>query len=148
MLKTLGWFKLAGNTSGEFTVIHSIFHAWDNWNKEKLKVWDKESHKLEEEALNILTDEQIDKIFELVSETIGDDLYDKLCAFEENNELLDESGLENEIIDFVLRDTSWACIEVLLNKDGFFTKSYRINKSGRWACSWDGIYPDGRFVIM
>ena len=53
MLKTLDWFKVAGDASDEFTVIHSIYHAWDNWNKEMLKVWHIESHKLEEEALKI-----------------------------------------------------------------------------------------------
>ena len=60
----------------------------------------------------------------------------------------DQSGIEDEILDFIKRDTAWACIELLLNEAGFFTRIYEINSAGRWACSWVGKYPKGNFIIM
>lgn len=147
-LTELQWFREVGTKSDRYTVVHLIFEAWDRWNEQMLEVWGKASHELEQYAMTILSNNQIDYIFELISKLIAADLYNELCNFEEKPNLEDESGLENEITDFIIRDTAWACIESLIDKKDFFTKVYEINKSGRWACSWDGKYPYGKFVVM
>ena len=74
-------------------------------------------------ALQKLSDEQIDFIFETVSLAIGNQVDEALCAFEdrigqETGE--DQSGIEDEILDFIKRDTAWACVELLMNEKGFF----------------------------
>lgn len=102
-------------------------------------------------ALKHFTDEQIDDIFEEISLAIGNEVYDALCELEdrigqETGE--DQSGIEDEILDFIKRDTAWACIELLLEEKGFFTRILEINRSGHWACSWVGKYPQGNFIIM
>ena len=53
-----------------------------------------------------------------------------------------------EILDFIKRDTAWACIERLLGEKGFFSRILEINQTGHWACSWVGKFPKGNFIIM
>ena len=60
----------------------------------------------------------------------------------------DQSGIEEEILDFIKRDTAWACIERLLGEKGFFSRILEINQTGHWACSWVGKFPKGNFIIM
>ena len=98
-----------------------------------------------------LSDEQINAVFETVSLAIGNEVYDAICNMEERigeESGEDQSGIEEEILDFIKRDTAWACIERLLGERGFFTQVYQLNRSGRWACSWIGKYPAGNFIIM
>ena len=94
---------------------------------------------------------QIDAIFEAVSLAIGNEVYEALCDLEdkigqETGE--DQSGIEEEILDFIKRDTAWACIERLLGEKGFFSRILEINQTGHWACSWVGKFPKGNFIIL
>ena len=60
----------------------------------------------------------------------------------------EESGLENEMLDMVKHDVSWACIERILNMQGFFSALLEIYKDGYFPCAWIGVYPDGQAVVL
>ena len=150
-IKNIEWFKHTGNPSEKFWVVDTIWEACDTHGRQTQEVWGLNSETIERKALKKLSDQQIDQIFEKVSITIGNQVYDALCDMEnrigeETGE--DQSGIEDEILDFIKRDTAWACIEKLLNENGFFNRIYEINRSGRWACSWVGKFPQGNFIIM
>lgn len=65
-----------------------------------------------------------------------------------HNHLENEVGLENEMMDMVKRDLSWACIERALNIQGFFTTLLNVYKNGYFPCSWIGNYPKGQVVVL
>lgn len=150
-IKTIEWFKKAGEPSEKYWVVDTIWEACDTHGQQTQLVWGQNSEAIEKKALKKLTEQQIDFVFEQISLTIGNQLYDALCDMEdrigqETGE--DQSGIEDEILDFIKRDTAWACIEQILNEPGFFTQVLEINCSGHWACSWVGKYPLGNFIIM
>lgn len=150
-IKTIEWFKIAGEPSDKYWVIDTIWEACDTHGQQTQKVWGMNSEEIEKKALSKFTDQQIDNVFEQISLAIGNQVYDALCDLEnrigqETGE--DQSGIEDEILDFIKRDTAWACIESLLAQPGFFTRIYNINRSGHWACSWVGKYPQGNFIVM
>lgn len=78
-----------------------MFDAYDNWNIKMLNVWNKEISELEDKAVEILGDAEIDRIFEQVSMSISDMLYE-----------------------------DWSKV------------------IGYFPVSWDGEYPEGRFVVL
>lgn len=150
-LKTIHWFECVGEPSEIYWVVDTIWEACDTHGQQTQKVWGLNTEAIEKKALKHFTDEQIDDIFEEISLAIGNEVYDALCELEdrigqETGE--DQSGIEDEILDFIKRDTAWACIELLLEEKGFFTRILEINRSGHWACSWIGKYPQGNFIIM
>ncbi len=114
-------------------------------------MWGRNSAALEQKALKQIDEAQLNAVFEAVSLAIGNEVYEAVCDMEdrigaETGE--DQSGIEEEILDFIKRDTSWACVERLIGAPGFFTRVYDINRTGRWACSWVGKHPAGGFIIM
>lgn len=150
-LKTISWFEHVGEPSEKYWVVDTVWEACDTYGQQMLEVWGHNSEATEQKALQHFSDEQIDTVFESVSMAIGNELYDALCDMEdrigkETGE--DQSGIEDEILDFIKRDTAWAAIELLLGQKGFFHRIYDINRMGRWACSWVGKYPAGNFIIM
>lgn len=150
-IKGIKWFATAGQASEKFMVADTIYEACDTYGRQMCTVWGASSEKIEKEVLNFLSEAQVDAVFEAVSLAIGNEVYEGLCDFEdrlgaETGE--DQSGLEVEILDFIKRDTAWACVEMLSNREGFFTRVYEVNRTGRWACSWVGTFPEGNFIIM
>lgn len=150
-IKTISWFSKAGEASETYWVVDTIWEACDLHGSQMVEVWGKNSELIEQKALRRLTNEQIDYVFEAISLAIGNEVYDALCDLEdrigkETGE--DQSGIEEEILDFIKRDTAWACIERLIGDNGFFSRIYEINRDGHWACSWVGNYPQGNFIIM
>lgn len=95
-----------------------------------------------------LGDEQIDLIFATVSSEITDKIYENWDNFIAENHLGNEIGLENEMLDMVKRDASWACVERVLNIQGFFTTLPNIYSNGYFPCSWIGDYPNGQVVVL
>ncbi|MEG0795432.1 MAG: hypothetical protein RR397_02815 [Odoribacter sp.] len=150
-IKIIEWFKQVGEPSQKYWVVDTIWEACDTYGQQMIEVWGHNSQTIEQKALKKLNDQQIDAIFEAISLAIGNELYEALCDMEdrigeETGE--DQSGVEDEILDFIKRDTAWACIELLLNEQGFFTRVYDINREGHWACSWVDKFPAGNFIIM
>ena len=62
--------------------------------------------------------------------------------------LQQEAGLENEMLDMVKRDLAWAFTESQLGLDGFFGSVLKIYRNGYFPCSYDGEYPEGKFVVL
>lgn len=150
-IKKIDWFKQVGEPSDKYWVIDTIWEACDTYGRQMLEVWGPNSELTEQKALKKFSDQQVDAIFEAISLAIGNEVYDALCDLEDRLGQAtgeDQSGLEDEILDFIKRDTSWACIERLLGEKGFFTRVYELNRAGRWACSWIDKYPKGNFIIM
>lgn len=149
--KTIGWFANTGEPSEKYWVVDTIWEACDVHGQETQQVWGKNTEAIERKAMKKLSDDQIDAIFEAVSLAIGNEVYEALCNMEERigqETGEDQSGIEEEILDFIKRDTAWACIEQILGEKGFFNQVFDINCKGRWACSWIGAYPQGNFIIM
>ncbi|GFZ30403.1 hypothetical protein CSC2_09290 [Clostridium zeae] len=148
----INWFSKCGDISNNYTVASSFIEAWDSWNESMLNVWSVEVINLENISINVIGNDSIDYIFDKVSDHLGPIIEKCFYAFQirqENMGLASEDyGLSFEIIDFIKRDTAWACIESILDREGFFSKVFVVNSTGRWACSWDGSYPDGHFVVM
>lgn len=150
-LKTIKWFSMAGEPSDKYWVVDTIWEACDTHGQQTQLVWGLNSEDIENKALALFSEQQLNYIFEQISLAIGNEVYEALCDLEdrigeETGE--DQSGIEEEILDFIKRDTAWACIELLMHTKGFFTRIYEINRSGHWACSWVGKYPEGNFIIM
>lgn len=150
-IKAIEWFKHVGEPSEKYWVVDTIWEACDTYGHQMLEVWGRNTEAIEKKALSILNDQQIDAIFEAVSLAIGNQIYESLCDLEdrigqETGE--DQSGIEDEILDFIKRDTAWACIEQIIGRKGFFNRIHEINRSGHWACSWVGNFPAGNFIIM
>ena len=148
----INWFGKAGEPSEQYTVVISFIEAWDGWNRRMLAVWSKESHCLEERALQMIGDPMIDWVFARIAEAIGPEVEKGFCQFQDRLAKAgldsEEYGLSIEIIDFIKRDAAWACIESILGEEGFFHQILEVLREGRWPCAWDGDYPSGRFVVM
>ncbi len=142
-VRLINWFEHSKKATDEYRVIHSIFEAYDDWNEQMLKTWEPHICSLENIAVKKIGDEQIDKIFSIVSLEIGDMIWKKWSDFIARGHLEEESGLENEMLDMVKRDVSWACIEKILNVQGFFGTLLEIYKNGYFLCAWIGNYPNG-----
>lgn len=150
-IKNVQWFQNVGQLTEKYMVVDTIWEACDTYGKQMCEVWGQNSENIEKESQKYISNEQIDSVFEAVSLAIGNEVYEALCNLEdrigeETGE--DQSGVENEILDFIKRDTAWACIERIIGQKGFFNRVYDINRTGRWACSWVGAFPAGNFIIM
>lgn len=147
-INKIKWFLKCGNAANDYVVISSIFDVYDNHNAKMLITWEPEICALENEAKEIITDEKIDYIFDTVSNTIQNALWNGYCNFIERRRLENETGLEREILACVKRDISWAAIELQIGQRGFFNDLLGIYEQGRWPCSYEGIYSNGKFVVM
>ncbi|MDE6036205.1 MAG: hypothetical protein K2G36_09885 [Ruminococcus sp.] len=147
-LDNIDWFSKCGTPDNQYIVIYSIFEAFDNYNDGYFKLWDYHISQLERQAQNIIGDEKIDYIFSSISSAIGETLWDKWYLFIKRQNLYEETGLENEILDMVKRDLAWIFIEKYLKKDGFFSDLMLIYQNGRFSFSWDGEYPDGKAIVL
>ena len=147
-VRLINWFEQSKEAENKYHVIHSIFEAYDDWNAQMLKTWEPHTFSLERTAIKQIGDAQIDKVFSTVSSEIGDAIWKKWEDFTERWHLEEESGLENEMLDMVKRDVSWACIERMLNVQGFFSTLLEIYKDGYFPCAWIGTYPNGQAVVL
>ncbi len=147
-LNNIDWFSKCGTPTNEYKVIYSIFEAFDSYNDKYFKIWDYHITQLEREAQNVIDDEKIDDIFSRISSATGEKLWTKWSEFIDRQDLYEETGLENEILDMVKRDLTWACIEKYLKKYGFFSDLIHIYQNGYLPCAWEGIYPDGKAVVL
>lgn len=147
-IKHINWFEHNKELNEEYHVVFSVFEAYDTWNKQMLKTWDKQIFLLENIAIEQIGNSRIDEIFSLVSSEIGNIIWQRWGEFIDKWHLEYETGLDNEMMDMVKRDMSWACIERILNKQGFFNELLKIYKTGYFPCSWLGDYPNGKAVVL
>ena len=147
-VRQINWFEHCKEVGSKYHVIHSIFEAYDVWNKQMLEIWEPHIFTLEKTAINQIGDAQIDEIFSVVSSEVGDVIWRKWSDFISRWHLEGEVGLEDEMMDMVKRDVSWACIEKILNLQGFFNTLLKIYKDGYFPCAWIGDYTAGQAVVL
>lgn len=146
-IKSIRWFE-HGNSQSAYHLIFSIFEAYDTWNEQMLNTWEPHIFQLGNMAIEQIGNSQIDEIFSAVSLEIEDVIWEKWCDFIGRWHLEKETGLENEMMDMVKRDLSWACIERVLNVQGFFSDLLQVYKNGYFPCAWLGDYPIGQVVVL
>ncbi len=149
------WFAQAGKPNDTYVVVPDAVVAWDKWNDRMLKTWLLESTPLEQIAKLFIGDAAIDEVFKRVSQSVQwpirkglDDYFGSRPETTPNTECGADLGLWPEILEFVERDVAWAAVETILAKDGFFNRVLEVHREGRWPCSWDGSYPNGRFAVL
>ena len=147
-VKDIDWFSKRGIPSDKYYVVQSLFEAYDDWNDKYMKVWQPKTQHLEEAAQNTMGDKWIDECFSAVTSEIGDLLWSKWEQFIERQDLYEETGLDNEFLDMVIRDLSWAYIEQYLNEGDFFTSLLQIYRDGYFPCAWEDTYPEGKAVVI
>ena len=147
-LGEINWLENSGTSNEQYHMVYSIFEAYDNWNKQALDTWEPHICTLEQSAQAAMGDDWIDEVFERVEEAVGDRLWECWGAFIERCNLQEECGLDNEMLDFIIRDVAWAYIEQHVSTPGFFNMLLDIYKSGYFPCSWQGHYPEGRAVVL
>ncbi|MCI8410511.1 MAG: hypothetical protein HFJ09_14770 [Lachnospiraceae bacterium] len=147
-LRQINWFENSGMPNKKYKMVFSVFEAYDNWNEKMLAVWEPNVFMLEDIASEKIGEGQIDETFSAISSSIGTIVWEKWSEFITRQHLGQETGLDYEILDMVKRDISWACIERILNINGFFTAVFDVYKQGYFPCAWEGNYLDGYFVVM
>lgn len=147
-IRKIKWFSASGIPHEQYIVLTSIYEAYDTYGAKMLATWNSQIDALEADAMKQLSNEEIDEIFEVISNEMEPCLWSNYCEFIERCCLEEESGLEHELFDCLKRDASWAAIELLLNKEGFFCQLLTIYEMGHWPCSYEGVYPYGKFVVM
>lgn len=147
-LKEINWFGHSGIPNKKYYMIFSLYKACDSWGKDHYEVWEANSYKLEDIACEKIGDDKIDKVFDMVSASIGDIVWNKFGEFITRQHLEEEMGVCDELFDMVKRDIAWACIEKILDMPGFFTILTEIYKEGYFPCAWIGEYPSGQVVVL
>ena len=157
-LRQIDWLAHAGEPCDNARAVENIQAGWDREGKRMLAVWGPRTHALEVQAQRLLGDQNIDRIFSSVSETIHERLYQGICSYldrvynatdekRRGQRSVDES-LYPELMDSVKRDVCWSAVEHMLLVHGFFSNLLGFYQQGRWPCSWDGEYPEGQGVIL
>ena len=142
------WFENSGTPNEKYTLVRSVYDAYDKWNANYLSVWEPQIAALEKLACEIIGDSVIDDVFETVSSALDNDIWSAWLSFRERSGLNEENGLDEEIADMVKRDLCWAAVERALDRKEFFTALLEIYRSGYFPCGWDGEYPNGRAAVM
>jgi hypothetical protein len=154
-VQRIDWLSHAGESCDEARVVRNIQDGWDGENERMLEVWAPRTHALEAQAEGVLGDQTITDTFARVSETIHSDLYKGMCSYfdriygeTDNLQRSVDESLYIEVMDSIKRDVCWAAIEDLIQAHAFFTGLLHSYRNGRWPCSWDGEYPQGRAVVL
>ncbi len=157
-IREFDWFGHAGEPFENGRVVAGLQSGWDGEGKRMLELWGRESHALEAQALESLTDQEIHRIFTAVSDSIHEPLYKGLCSYLdrryskadeiESRQMSFDDRVFPDVLDSVKRDVCWAGVEHVLQVHGFFGELLVLYRRGRWACSWDGEYPEGQPVIL
>lgn len=158
-IRDIGWFSHASEPCSNARVVKAMQVGFDREGKKFLELWGYHTHALESRAQRSLGDAGIDRVFDAVSDAIGDPVYLGICSYFERvyHGQLDEAQIQQrmldsaiyiEVFDSVKRDVAWAGVEYVLQEFGFFSGLLPLYRQGRWPCSWDGNYPEGRPVVL
>jgi hypothetical protein len=150
-LGDIRWFAHAGEPHPTAIVASDLVQAWDQWNGEMLAVWSPETHALERIAVAELGDSEVDAIFEAVSGAVdvavrdGMERYFERRSFDVTNA---DRGLWPDWLDTVKRDLSWAAVEAVLGRSGYFSSLLPYYRAGRWPCAWESDKRSGRIILL
>lgn len=149
------WIAHAGSPYEGAIVVGGVVEAWDDWSDKMFDVWRPRTELIEEMARSELGEAAIDQVFEVVAVTLSPAILRGLTSYFEGKtagkkkvDVAIDDELYGELVDVMVRDMCWAAVETLLNRKGFFTRLVEYYREGRWPCSWDGSYPEGRVVLL
>ncbi len=118
-LSSVPWFASAGRPSTTYHVVADAVVGWDDWNAAMLAVWLPRSERLEAIAVRAIGDAAIERIFARVESAVEPSAHAALRAYfarrpddTENTDCGADLALRPEIVGFVLRDMSWAAVEM------------------------------------
>ena len=154
-LADVPWFSQAGAPSATHHVAADAVVAWDDWSDQMMTVWPVRSEALEAAARETIGDPAIDEVFNRIADALDEPVRSAVRAYfsrrpntTENTDCGADLGLSSEIVDRVLRDLSWAAVEVLLDQPEFYVSLIAVYREGRWPCAWEGRFPTGRLVVL
>ena len=149
-LPAVPWLSRAGDSFPDGVVVTSITEGWDDWNDEMMAVWRSRSEELESTALQAIGDQGIDEVFAEAANVTGPPIEMALRWYLDHRQTISDSdrGLWPDVLETMKRDVAWAAIENVLGRVGFFTSLMAYYRNGRWPCSWEGKYPEGRIVVL
>jgi hypothetical protein len=158
-LHAIEWFFHAGEECEHARLVKGLQRAWDGEGKGMLDLWGEQTHLLEARALVSLRDQEIDALFNTVAAAIGNPIYKGLSAYLDriygafgdetaSDQRMFDEAVFPDVMDSVKRDVCWAAVEAVIALPGFFSTLLSYYRRGRWVCSWDGNYPQGRPVVV
>jgi hypothetical protein len=154
-LADMPWLLHAGKPRDDAVVVPDVATGWDDWSPQMAATWIPRSQALEELARAQIGDAAIDAAFQAVAAAINDPLRSAIRRYfherpdvNENTASGADRGLWPDLLDTIQRDIAWAAVETLLAQPGFFTHLLTYYREGRWPCSWQGEYPEGRVVLL
>ena len=163
-LETYPWFSTAGKPVRSRTRASNMSEACFGWWPPKHPdqggnrhiQWSSATHALELRVQQMLTESQIDAVFQRVSERLGPSTWaalgEYLTRVDSDGTAPDPTGAHSAAaIDAhpaILRDLCWASIETLLREDGFFRALLPWYRKGRWPCGWSGEPGIGNPVLL
>jgi hypothetical protein len=153
------WFAEAGNALTDVLVAEDLSDAWDGywdgWNARSHAHWSAASHRLEAEAQRVLGDEEIDRIFAVVSSDVAGPIWEGIGTYLDRiaDSHPDPSGIYAaiaiDLLDAIKSDLSWAAVETIMGQPGFFSDLLRWYRRGRRLCGWmGGLPPTGVPVVL
>lgn len=147
-VRPINWFENSGKQTEKYSLVGSVYDAYDNWNANYLRTWKPKTAMLEKLACEIIGNDAVDDIFETVSMGLDSEIWSAWQSFRERRGLNEENALDEEIADMVKRDLCWAAVERALDRMGFFTALLEVYRNGYFPCGWVGEYPSGRAAVM
>jgi hypothetical protein len=150
-LTDLPWLAHAGDRDEAAVVADDLVDAWDGWNAEMLSAWAPQTKRLEQIAAAELGEAGVDEVFEAVSRALDLPLRTAIERYfntRSRDETNADRGIWPEWLDAMKRDLSWAAVESILNRPGFFTDLLRYYRAGRWPCAWQDGEGGKRVVLL
>jgi len=150
-LSGVRWLANAGDRDEAAIVADDVVDAWDGWNSEMLAAWTPETTRLEQIAVAEMGEAGLDAVFDAVSCAVDVPLraaMDRYFDTRSTDETNTDRGLWREWLDTMKRDLSWAAVESVLNRPGFFTSLLPYYRAGRWPCAWEDGDRGKRVVLL
>lgn len=150
-LADVRWLAHTGDRDDAAIVADDLVDAWDGWNSEMLAAWRPEVYRLERLALAELGAAGVDAVFDEVSGAADAPLraaMERYFDTHSTDKTNADRGLWPEWLDAIKRDLSWAGVEAVLGRPGFFTDLLRHYRAGRWPCAWEDGDHGKRVVLL
>lgn len=117
--------------------------------------WSKRTHEIESCALQTLSNDDIDKVFDDVAKVMDENLdrfnpiinYFAQC-YPDSEDISLRMDYETDMAHSIKRDLAWIAIEKVIGESGFFSGLLECYKAGRWPCDWDGDFPEGHVLCI
>jgi hypothetical protein len=147
----LSWLAHAGERDEAVIVADDLVDAWDGWNSDMLAAWVPQTKRLEQVAMAELGGAGVHAVFDAVSRAVDAPLraaIERYFDTRSTDETNADRGLWPEWFDAMKRDLSWAAVEAVLARPGFFTDLLKYYRAGRWPCACEDGDRGKRVVLL